>query len=270
MSPAPPVIKLSAPATREFWAVPVLFEDPYLLALDKPAHLLSSPEGEDQKPPNLMRLLHEGIAAAKPWATARGLAYLANPHRLDFATTGVFLLAKDRDTFAKLANQFGSDIPVRSQLALVQGNPEEDDFTVDAPLAPDLYQPGVMRVSRGGKRSITDFTVRERFAGTALVEARPRTERTHQVRVHLKHARHPIHGDRLYDGQPLFLSSLKQHYHLKPEANERPLLGSPALHAWRLSLPHPVTGEPLLIEAPVPKDFEVALKYLRRYAAAPL
>src|SRR5262249_14136191 len=111
------VIKLSSPATREFWEIPVLFEDDHLLALDKPAGLLTSPEGEDTERPNLMKLLHAGITEAKPWARERGLTYLMNAHRLDFDTSGVALLAKNKPAFIALGNLFGADKPVRKYLA---------------------------------------------------------------------------------------------------------------------------------------------------------
>src|SRR3954463_2388619 len=88
-----PAIKLSSPGTHEFWEIPVVFEDEHLLAINKPASLLTSPDRYDPNRPNLMRLLHDGLAERKPWAKARGLTYLANAHRLDFETTGVLLLA---------------------------------------------------------------------------------------------------------------------------------------------------------------------------------
>ncbi|HAB17626.1 MAG TPA: RluA family pseudouridine synthase [Verrucomicrobiota bacterium] len=267
MRPEGPVIKLSSPATQEFWPVPVLFEDTHLLVLDKPARLLTSPDRYDPARPNLMRLLHEGIATSKPWAADRGLTYLSNAHRLDFETTGVLLLAKQRPALVTLANQFGSEVPRKVYVALVQGNPSQDQFTVDQPLAPDRFKPGVIRISRSGKKSVTDFTVRERFRGAALVEARPRTGRTHQIRVHLAEAGHPVLADRVYGGGQLRLSSLKRNYRLNRDDFERPLISTLALHAWQLELPHPETGEQIRFEAPWPKDFTVALKYLRRYAA---
>lgn len=265
MKPAGPVIKLSSPETREYWPVPVRFEDAHLLALDKPARLLTSPDRYDPRRPNLMRLLHEGVAGGKSWAVERGLTYLANAHRLDFETTGVILLAKDRSTLVTLANHFGSEIPRKTYVALVRGNPGADTFTVDKPLAADRFQPGVMRISRGGKKSVTHVVVRERFRGLSLIEAHPQTGRTHQIRVHLAEAGHPIVADRVYGGAPLLLSSLKRDYHLKRGEYERPLIGSLALHAWKLELPHPVSGLPVIMEAPWPHDLEVALKYLRRF-----
>jgi len=267
MPPVEPVIKLSSPATREFWPISVLYEDDQLLVIDKPARLLTSPDRYDPARPNLMRLLHAGIAEGKPWAAARKLNYVANAHRLDFETTGVLLLAKERTALVTLANQFGSEIPRKTYVALTQGCPKEEHFTVNRPLAPDRFQPGLMRVSRSGKKSVTEFSVRERYRGAALIEARPSTGRTHQIRVHLAEAGFPVMADRLYGGNQLLLSSLKRGYQRSREEFERPLISTLALHAWQLELPHPATGKLIRFEAPWPKDLQVALKYLRRYAA---
>jgi RluA family pseudouridine synthase len=261
------VIKLSAPATREYWEVPVLFEDEHLLALDKPARLLTSPDRYDPHRPNLMRLLHQGIAGQKPWARQRQLGYLFNAHRLDFETSGVLLLAKSKPVLVALANQFGSEKPLKTYFALVQGVPEQDEFTVDAPLGPDPRQPGRMRVDRrGGKKSRTQFTVVEQFRDHAWLRCHPLTGRTHQIRVHLASRRLPIVGDALYHGQPLLLSRLKRGYRLKPGTTERPLIQRVALHAAGLTVTHPVTGQTVTITSPLPHEFAVALKYLRRFA----
>jgi 23S rRNA pseudouridine1911/1915/1917 synthase len=260
-------IKLSSPATREFWEIPVLYEDEHLLALDKPSGLLTSPDRSDPHRPNLMALLHTAITLGKPWARERGLAYLMNAHRLDFQTSGVLVLAKSKPVLVKLANLFGSDKPSNHYVALVQGAPEADQFEADARLAPHPVKIGLVRVEqRTGKRSRTLFEVLERFSGWTLLKCVPLTGRTHQIRVHLRHAGLPIVGDELYGGKPLWLSRLKRDYHLKPHQTERPLMARVALHAERLTLPHPITGEPLSLTSPWPKDFNVALKYLRKYA----
>lgn len=262
-------IKLSSPATREFWEIPVLWEDEQVLALAKPPGLLTSPDRIDPQRPSLMQLLHAGIKQGKPWAQARGLSYLANAHRLDFETSGVLLLAKSKAVLVALANLFGADQPVRTHVALVQGSPASDQFEIDARLAPHPVIPGRVRVdSRHGKRSRTQFEVVERFRDCALLRCRPITARTHQIRAHLQHAGHPVVGDGAYGGHPLLLSRLKPGYRLKPHRTERPLISQAALHAERLELVHPVTGAPLDLTAPWPKDLSVAVKYLRRYAAA--
>jgi RluA family pseudouridine synthase len=263
-------IKLSSPATHEFWEIPVLFEDGHLLALDKPAGLPVSPGRCDLERPNLMKLLHAAIAGARPWARERGLDYLMNAHRLDPEMSGVILLAKNKPTLIALANLFGSEKPVKKFTALVQGQPPENQFAVDAKLAPHPVKIGLLCVdAKNGKKSKTQFEVLETFprSGHALLKCEPLIARPHQIRVHLRYAGFPVVGDELYGGKPLWLSRLKPNYRLKPGHEERPLLSRATVHAEELSLPHPVTGEVLTITAPWPKELKVALKYLRQFAA---
>lgn len=261
------VIKLSSPATREFWEIPVVYEDAHLLALDKPAGFLTSPDRYDPTRPNLMRLLHEGIAAGKPWAAERGLTYLSNAHRLDFETSGIILLAKTKPALVALANLFGTNKPAKKYVALVRGVPRAERFEIEAKLGPHPFKPGLMRVERKeGKQSLTRIEVAELYPGYALLNCFPVTGRTHQIRVHLQHTGLPILGDSLYGGSPLLLSRLKRDYRLKPGRTERPLMARVALHAEQLSLAHPVTGETLTITAPWPKDLRVAVRYLREFS----
>ncbi len=262
-----PPIKLSSPETKEFWEIPALYEDEHLLAISKPARLLTSPDRYDPKRPNLMGLLHGAIAAGKPWAAARSLTYLSNAHRLDFETTGVLLLAKTKPALVALANLFGTDKPLKRYVALVFGEPPQDAFEENGSLSPHPMRVGVMRIDpKRGKKSRTGFTVLERYHGYTLLQCRPYTGRTHQIRVHLQRQRLPICGDAVYGGRPLFLSKFKRKYRLKEGDTERPLISSVALHAEFLGLAHPVTGAPVEITAPWPKDLAVAVKYLRRYA----
>jgi RluA family pseudouridine synthase len=271
-------VKLSSPATREFWEIPVLFEDEHLLALDKPAGLPTAPEAEarvaadaaEVERPNLMKLLHAGIAAGKPWARERNLTYLNNEHQLDGDTSGVLLLAKNKAAHVALADLFGCDQPQRKYVALVRGNLIEESFEVNAKIAPHAVQPGLMRVDKdNGKAAKTKITLLENFtrAGYALVKCEPVTDRPHQIRVHLSHADLPIVADELYGGKKLWLSRLKKDFRLKPGHEERPLLSRTALHAEELTLPHPITGETVTIKSEWPKDLRVAVKYLRLYAA---
>ena len=258
-------LKLSSPE-QGFWEISVLYEDEQMLALNKPPLLLSSPDRLNPERPSLMQLVHRGISQGAPWARERKITYLMNAHRLDFETSGVMLLAKSKPALVALANLFGSDKPIQTYVALVQGVPEKDSFRVDAKLAPHPTRPEIVRVDeQRGKRSRTEFAVRERFRGFALIECRPLVLRPHQIRVHLKHTRHPIVGDTSYGGKPLLLSRLKADYRLKPGHEERPLIAMAALHAEKLSIAHPVTGEAVEITAAWPKDFTVAVKYLRRY-----
>ncbi len=115
-------IKLSSPATKEFWEIPVLFEDGDLLALDKPAGLLTAPDPDNLARPSLTQLLHDGIADGKPWAVERSLAYLNPAPRPDAEATGVVLLAKNKPAYVALANLFGAERPLRHHVALAWGN----------------------------------------------------------------------------------------------------------------------------------------------------
>lgn len=247
----------------------MLFEDEALLALHKPSRLLVSPDRYDPNRPNLMKMLHRDIARGAPWVAQRKAAYLANAHRLDFETSGVLLLAKEKPVLVHLANQFGAEKPRKIYLALVQGNPREDEFQIDAKLAPHPGRPAIIRVDpKHGKKARTDFTVLERFHGYALLQCRPWTGRTHQIRVHLQSMGFPVVADPVYGGALLYLSSLKPSYRLKRNRIERPLLERLALHAEALTITHPLTQAEVKITAPWPKDLRVAMKYLRQFALA--
>lgn len=263
-----PPLKLSSRPTRQFWEVPVVHEDSRLLAINKPPCLLTSPDRYDPNRPNLMRMIHDGIREQKPWAAERGLTYLANAHRLDFETSGILLLARDKPTLVELASLFGNAQVHKEYTALAHGNFSEDRFEVEAPISRVPAPGGFMKVDRqNGKKALTRFEVMERFKGCALLKCIPVTGRTHQIRVHLRYVHHPILGDSLYLGKKFYLSSIKEHYRLKPGKTERPLIGTTALHAEKLQLTLSGDEKPVAIEAPRPKDLRVAIKYLREFAA---
>ena len=247
----------------------MLYEDTHLLALEKPSGLLTSIDRCDPARPNLMKLLHDGIAGQKPWAVERGLSYLSNAHRLDSEASGVLLLARSKETLIQLADLLGSEKVSRKYVALVQGSPVEDTFQVDSKLAPHPKTPQLMHVDRKrGKKSTTRFSTLEKFARWTLLRCEVFPDRAHQVRVHLRSIGLPIVGDGLYGGKPLLLSKLKPDYRGKPGDPEQPLVQRLALHLDELSFQHPSTGENVVINSPSPKVFEVGLKYLRRYASS--
>src|SRR5262249_11599295 len=117
-----------------------------------------------------------------------------------------------------------------------------------------------------GKKSITQYTVLERFRHFTLVEARPLTGRTHQVRVHFLSIGHPLAMDPLYGkSEPIYLSDLKSNYKSKGEEEEKPLITRLPLHSLRLTFKEPSEGKKLVVDAPLPKDFSRMLKLLRKY-----
>ena len=236
--------------------VEIVFEDEHLLVLNKPANLLVLPDRYNEKLPNLSSILNGEL----------GKVYVV--HRIDRETSGVIVFAKTPTAHAKLSSQFeGRDVEKVYQ-AIVVGTAINDEGCIDAPLAESARQPGVMRVvQKGGKESITDYIVLERFRGYAFVGIRPRTGRTHQIRVHLQSIGVPILADKLYgDGRGFFLSGIKEHY--KSEGEEKPLLERTALHAAAIGFSHPATGERLSLTIPMPKDMSSVLKYLRKFRKA--
>ena len=253
---------------------PIIHEDAALVAFDKPSGLLVAPDRWDKSRENLMDMVH-----------ARLGRQVANVHRLDADTSGVLLCAKTKAALDFLSGQFQSKTVARIFHALVVTLPLEralqavapartadglmpDAFTIDLAIGEDERQPGRMRIfeKRGGKPSVTDCRTLERFRGFVWVECRPQTGRTHQIRVHLAAAGVPMLGDPLY-GDPtieLRLSAFKRGY--KGFADEKPLLRRLALHASELTFTHPVTRAPHTLQAPLPHELEVALKYLRKFA----
>ncbi|MGD1018878.1 MAG: RluA family pseudouridine synthase [Verrucomicrobiia bacterium] len=245
--------------SREHPAVEILHEDEAILAVNKPAGLLAVPDRFDKTKPDLMSLLQ----AAHPGE------WLANVHRLDFNTSGVFVVAKSQEAFRDLARQFRERETRKTYAAIVRGLPVESPMTIDLPIGRHPKVPGLARIdhSRGSDaRSIV--SIREKFRGYALLEVVIETGRMHQIRVHLQAVGCPVVGDPDYGGAPLLLSQIKPKYKAKDEEPERPLLDRPALHAEKLTLTRPVTGEKLTIEAPWPKDLTLALKYLRKHATS--
>lgn len=234
----------------------ILFEDDAIIAYDKPAGLLIAPDRWNRNAPNLM-----------DWVHRKGSPDWYNVHRLDRDTSGVLLCAKNKAALDRLSEAFEKREVKKQYLALVAGTPREEAFTVRLKIAPDPQYPGRVRAHRSyGKPAETQFAVARRWQRYALIQARPLTGRTHQIRVHLAAVGLPLIADPFYgDGHALLLSSMKKGYRQKAHRPEIPLMGRTALHAERLELEHPVTGEPMVIEAPLPKDFQVAFKYLDRY-----
>jgi 23S rRNA pseudouridine1911/1915/1917 synthase len=169
-------------------------------------------------------------------------------HRLDAGTSGLMVVAKDDQAHLALSDLFRRHLVDRGYLALVRGRPAHDSFLVDAPL--ERLGARIRVRSTTGREAATEVDVRERYARTALVEARPLTGRTHQIRVHLSSVGHPVMGDRTYGGGGDHAARLG--------------LSRPFLHSWRISFDHPVNGSRIEREDRLPADLEEALARARR------
>jgi RluA family pseudouridine synthase len=185
-------------------------------------------------------------------------------HRLDRHTSGVIVLARTAEAHRGLNLQFDAHEVEKVYHALILGSPTWDALVVDLPLRADGDRKHRTVVdTRRGKLSVTELRVLERLGVYTLVEARPHTGRTHQIRAHLAAQRYPIAADSLYGGQ-VVLRSLVEPDYTPGEVPERPLLDRPGLHAWSMAIRHPSTGTPLTFKAPYPKDLATVLDVLRR------
>lgn len=234
---------------------PIVFEDSLLIVFAKEGGLPVVPDPFDRKRGSLMEpvLARYGDTAA-------------NVHRIDTAASGLVLVAKTKPAQDSLSGQFQAKTVGNFQEALVVGAPAEDRYTVELVLKADESAPNKMCVvKKHGLTAATEVRVLARYGKFTHVECRPLTGRKHQVRVHLAATGTPVLNDPLYgSGQRLLLSDLKRGY--KGRDEERPLMTALALHAGRLEIAHPTSGERMTFTTPRPKEFEVALKNLERFA----
>ena len=179
--------------------IAILYEDRSVIAIDKPRDWMLVPFSWQRTNRNLQAALTSSIAAGDFWARSRGLRFLRFVHRLDAETTGILLLAKSQGAVTSYGALFESREMEKTYLAVVVGAPKETEWTCRLKLGPDPEQRGRMKVdARHGKDAETRFRVLQTGEKIALVEARPLTGRTHQIRVHLAESGNSVAGDELY------------------------------------------------------------------------
>jgi len=189
-------------------------------------------------------------------------------HRIDKNTSGIMIVAKNEEAQMKIANEFFNHTIARKYWALVWGDFEEEEGTINAKVGRNLKDRLVMTTfsedSEHGKHAITHWKVLERFGYVTLIECQLETGRTHQIRIHLKSIGHPLFNDEIYGGDQILKGTTFTKY--KQFVNNCfELIPRHALHAKQLGLTHPITGEKLFFDSNLPDDFDAVLKKWRHY-----
>ena len=238
----PPVVE--AEALPEPIPLDIVYEDDAIIVVNKPKGLVVHPAPGHPHGTLVNALLHHC-----PGLT--GIGGVRRPgivHRLDKETSGLLVAAKTEAAHRALVQALKNRRVRRTYLAIVHGSPPTETGTIDAPIGRDPANRQRMAVvERGGREAVTHFRVLERFDGFSFVELALETGRTHQIRVHLAYIGHPVAGDTRYGPRRARLFDDGQ-----------------ALHAARLALRHPTTGEELEFTAPLPPRFQEVLEALRR------
>lgn len=230
----------------------ILHEDEHIIVLNKPAGLLSIPSSPDagSSEDTVLKRVREYMAFKRGHKT-----YVGMLHRLDRDTSGSLAVALSKDAHAAGREMFKHHAFKRHYLAIVQGVPNPPKGTIEAKISTG-YRSGRRKLvddDEEGLESATDYRVKERLKNAALLELRLHTGRQHQIRLHLEQLGHPLLGERVYADGDARQSRVGR---AKVEAKRN------MLHAWTLAFSHPLTGEPIAVEAPIPDDFQRILKKL--------
>jgi 23S rRNA pseudouridine955/2504/2580 synthase/23S rRNA pseudouridine1911/1915/1917 synthase len=244
----------------------ILWSDDDLVAVMKPAGLATIP-GRAEAHSVLERLARE-----------LGIPHMGSDdprvrvvHRLDKDTSGVLLFAKHIAAQRHLSHQFQNNTVEKEYLALVQGRPSEMEGEIDAPLGPHAASKLHMAVMKQGRPARTLWRVEQTFRDFALLRCFPKTGKTHQIRVHLKHIGLPLAVDPLYNppragAEPgIFLRQFKRQYRPTRGEVDRPLIGRLTLHAQKLTFDK-LDGRRVTVEAELPRDFRATLNQLQRHS----
>ncbi len=222
----------------------VLYEDEHLAVVDKPAGVVVHPGAGHESG----TLVHGLLKRLSNLSGVGGEVRPGIVHRLDKDTSGLMVVAKNDRAHLVLSRLFKERKVEKVYLAVVYGVPERRKDVIEARIARHpVNRKRMLAGVREGREAVTVYEVKEEFKRSALLEVRPLTGRTHQIRAHLSYIGHPILGDALYGGCAPYM----------PKAPRQ------MLHAWKLSFPHPVSGTPLSFEAEPPEDFTNLLRELR-------
>ncbi|MBR6269466.1 MAG: RluA family pseudouridine synthase [Bacteroidales bacterium] len=243
----------------------IVYEDDDLLVVNKPAGLVVHP-GHGHFSGTLVNALayHLGITPDEDASDER-MGVLV--HRIDKDTSGLLVVAKNDEAQLKLAKQFFDHTIERKYVAIVWGNIEEDEGTIEGNIGRDPNDRLRFRVfqeEERGRHAVTHFRVLERFGYVTLVECVLETGRTHQIRVHMNYIGHPLFNDSLYGGDRILKGPLYAKYKQFID-NCFELLPRQALHAKTLGFVHPRTGKQIRFDSEIPADMQALIEKWRKY-----
>jgi 23S rRNA pseudouridine1911/1915/1917 synthase len=240
----------------------ILLDTPDLVAIHKPSGLATIP-GRGETTSALEQLAAQlGLPH-----TGKDDPRLRVVHRLDKDTSGVLLFAKNIEAQRHMSHQFQNNTVQKEYLALIAGRPSADEGEIDVNLAPHPGNPKLMATSKQGRPARTLWKVEQRFRAYTLLRVFPKTGKTHQIRVHLRHGGMPLAIDPLYNpnAPPVLLSHLKRDYRPRQGVEERPLIARLTLHAEKLRFTD-VSGAEVELTAGLPKDFRATVNQLSKLA----
>jgi len=234
--------------------VDIIYEDERIIALNKPAGMLTLPDRFDKNAPSLVRLLESE------------LPNVFVVHRIDKETSGLIIFAKDASAHKMLNEQFMDHSITKVYHAVLRGSFSHDELEVDIPIMANPNGKGGMIPSARGKYALTIIRPLERFRLAVLVECNLITGRQHQIRVHTAAIGYPLLIDEQYSGvKEFYLSSIKRKFNTGKDVTEKPIMKRLTLHSSYIKFIHPDCQE-MKLNAVYPKDFEVLIKVLRKYA----
>lgn len=250
---------VSVPSKLEPEELPldVLYEDDWLIVLNKPADTVVHPTSAHQRGTLINALIyHCQKLSALGHPTRPGIV-----HRLDKDTTGVLVVAKDQVAHIHLARQFHDRTAEKEYICVVEGEMKFDSDIVSIPLGRHHKHKEMVTVrADDGKESVSIYEVIERYEGFTLVGVQPHTGRTHQIRAQMAWLGHPVVCDKLYGRRKILRLS-----DLSSDAGDTVLMDRQALHAHRLRVLHPATGEKMEFVAPLPDDIQSVIDALRAW-----
>jgi 23S rRNA pseudouridine1911/1915/1917 synthase len=251
-----------SPLTPEDIPLNILYEDDRLIVIDKPAGLVVHPAHGHPSGTLVNALLwHLERSPLPPLIREGSTVRPGLVHRIDKDTSGLLVVAKDEQALAKLAEQFKEKTAERKYRALVWGHLKPLEGRIEAPLGRSKRDRKLFGVIEGGKEAATRYRTLERFELFSLLELQLETGRTHQIRIHLQHAGHPVFGDPQYGGRQRRLGPLTTAQRAFV-AKLLEILPRQALHAGVLGFVHPGTGEFIRFESEFPEDISNVMRLL--------